>query len=75
MIARYKDNSYLDIDSITCMYWEGNKGTIIVRNGSISVNWNTFNRIKEAFIWTHMNAIYDFRDVSSDTYKKKERKD
>jgi len=74
MIARYKDNGYLDIDSITCMCWEGTNGKVFIGNGVINVNWNTFNRIKDAFLWARMGGIYDFRDVSSETYKKKEGK-
>jgi len=74
MIARYKDHAYLDVDSITGMFWEGSKGRIIVDGNMITVNWNTFNRIKDAFVWARMGGIYDFRNVSSETYKQKERK-
>lgn len=78
MIAWFRNDMYMDVDSISAVYWNvyEQKGRVVVGGCSVEIkDRDTFERIKDAFIWTRGTAVYDLRDASSKNYKSKIRKD
>ena len=75
MIAKFDDNSYINIDSVTCAsgtYSDDDdrnwRTDIVVGGFGISISGQPGRNILDSFLWKHKNSIYDMIH-GSETYK------
>ena len=76
MLAKFNNNSYIDVDSITCVSGtypdddEKNWSTDIVVGGfGICILGQSGKNVLDSFLWKHKNSVYDMMN-GSETYKK-----
>jgi hypothetical protein len=76
MLAKFDENSYIDVDSVTCVsgtYADENEKNwrtdVVVGGQGIGILGQPGKNVLEAFLWKHRNSIYDMIH-GSETYKK-----